>query len=95
MYAFALLCLALMGGVGGWLIGRLKTRHRWPLLVWVPLPLWLCLLLILPAAVLGGVAGLATWLIIVAMLSYPIASWTIAAGLCALLARRNRVRSAP
>lgn len=89
MFGLFLLGLSVVGGLGGWLIGRL-TKRRWPLVAWIPLPLWPCLLLLLPAGFLGGVEGLINWLIIVAMLGYPIAAWTIAAGLCALLARHGR-----
>lgn len=87
MFGLILLGLAAVGGLGGWLLGSLKRRRRWPAVLWIPLPLWLCLPLAVPAAILGGVRGLMEWLMVVGILGYPIAAWIIPSAIGFAVAR--------
>lgn len=93
MFGLILLGLAAVGGLGGWLLGSLKRRRRWPAVLWIPLPLWLCLPLAVPAAILGGVRGLMEWLMVVGILGYPIAAWIIPAAIGLAVARYGDKRA--
>ena len=87
MFGLFLLGLAVVGGIGGWFIGGLKRRRRWPAIIWILLPLWIALPLAIPAAILGGARGLLEWLMVVGILGYPIAVWILPAALAFAVTR--------
>lgn len=93
MYGLVLIGLAIAGALSGWLLGSLKRRRRWLIALVVPFPLWLYLPLSLPAGILGSERGLFTWLEMLAMLGYPMLSWTIPAAFGVLIARRDSKRA--
>ena len=80
MFGLILLGIALVSGVGGWLVGRLKLKRWWPPVLWILLPFWLCLLFVIPFGLFGGVDGLLNWLMMLGMLGFPILAWAIPAG---------------